>query len=137
MFAFAVLDRARRQVVLARDRYGVKPLYYAFRAASLLFASEIKALLRHPRLPAPSVDQDALLEYFTFQNFLGDRTLFAGFRLLPAGCTLTGLDVPAAASIRRYWDFRFEEPAQPSGDAEEYARRAATGSSGRRSAGSS
>ena len=121
MFAFAVLDRARRQVVLARDRYGVKPLYYAFRGGSLLFASEIKALLRHPDCRA-ELDEDALVEYFTFQNFLGDRTLFRGIQILPAGCTLTvGLDVPAAASIRRYWDFKFEEPAQPSGDAEEYA----------------
>ena len=59
MFAFAVLDRARRQVVLARDRYGVKPLYYAFRGGSLLFASEIKALLRHPDCRA-ELDEDAL-----------------------------------------------------------------------------
>src|SRR6185436_4705621 len=68
------------------------------------------------------LDEDALLEYFTFQNFLGDRTLFRGIQILPAGCTLTaGIDAPAAATMRRYCDYRCEEPAQPSGGAEEYA----------------
>jgi asparagine synthase (glutamine-hydrolysing) len=122
MFAFALYDRARREVVLARDRYGIKPLYYAIRGGSLLFASEIKALLQHPGCRA-ELDADALLEYFTFQNFLGDRTLFRGIRILPAGCTLRiGLDAPGDASIRRYWDFEFQEPATPSGNADDYAR---------------
>ena len=131
MFAFAVLDRARRQVVLARDRYGVKPLYYAFRGGSLLFASEIKALLRHPDCRA-ELDEDALLEYFTFQNFLGDRTLFRGIQILPAGCTLTvgsrragrrehpevlGLQVRGArAAVRRRRGVRARaRPALPAG----------------------
>jgi asparagine synthase (glutamine-hydrolysing) len=108
MFAFAIWDRRTRRLFLARDRYGVKPLYYAFVSGVFLFGSEIKAMLTHPRLSA-GVDIEALDEYFTFQNILSDRTLFANVRVLPAGCTMiVGPDASHAPSTKRYWDYRFD-----------------------------
>jgi asparagine synthase (glutamine-hydrolysing) len=111
MFAFAIWDRSRRRLFLARDRFGVKPLYWYLRNGAFVFASEIKAILAHPRV-SRDVCYPALNEYFTFQNVLTDATLFDGVRLLPAGCTLT-LEVREGAepTIERYWDFPF--PAEP------------------------
>src|SRR5688500_5220938 len=83
MFAFALWDAPRRRLLLARDRYGIKPLYYWQDQSRLVFGSEIKALLAHPQVTA-SVDGPALLEYFTFQNQFTDRTLFANIRMLQA-----------------------------------------------------
>ena len=108
MFAFAIWDRRTRRLFLARDRYGVKPLYYAFVGGVFLFGSEIKAMLTHPRLSA-GVDIEALDEYFTFQNILSDRTLFANVRVLPAGCTMSvGPDAAHPPRASRYWDYRFD-----------------------------
>jgi asparagine synthase (glutamine-hydrolysing) len=117
MFAFALWDAREQRLLLARDRYGIKPLYYWHQGGTLLFASEIKALLPHPLVRA-KVDRQSLLEYFTFQNLFGDRTLFDNVRMLPAGHVLT---MSAAGDVRRrqYWDFAFEEPAQ-AGDPAEY-----------------
>lgn len=84
-FAFAVWSPARRRVVLARDRFGVKPLYYFDGGSFVAFSSEIKALLTLPAVPR-GVSLEALNEYFTFQNIFTDRTLFEGIKLLPAGC---------------------------------------------------
>jgi len=109
MFAFALWDRKRQELFLARDRYGIKPLYYAKRGNTFAFGSEIKAILEHPEF-GTELDKEALVEYFTFQNFFTDRTLFAGIRILPAGCWLR---VPAGQSSDpkpvRYWDYQFEE----------------------------
>jgi asparagine synthase (glutamine-hydrolysing) len=105
MFAFAVWDNRRRNLFLARDRFGVKPLYYVQQDGLFLFASEIKALLTNPRV-STRVCPEALSEYFTFQNIFSDRTLFAGIKLLPPGCSLT---VSAASSAQitqhRFWDY--------------------------------
>ncbi len=109
MFAFALWDRKRRELMLARDRFGVKPLYYVERDGTLLFGSEVKALLAHPAARA-EMDLEALLEYMTFQNFFTDRTLFRDVRLLPAGCTMTVAAENGARRIERYWDFAFVEP---------------------------
>lgn len=111
MFAFAIWDRSRRRLFLARDRFGVKPIYWYLRNGVFVFASEVKAILAHPRV-SRDVCYPALDEYFTFQNVLTDATLFDGIRLLPAGCTLT-LEVREGAepTIERYWDFPF--PAEP------------------------
>ena len=118
MYAFALWDRTAQELILARDRYGVKPLYYALFGTTLLFASEVKALIPHPAYRA-GLDREALLEYFTFQNFFTDRTLFAGVRLLPAG---TYMRIPVGARALpapvRYWDYRFEEPSSPRTDGE-------------------
>ncbi len=110
MFACVIWDRRPQagsgRVFVARDRYGVKPLYYHATAASVIFGSEIKALLRHPSCSA-RLSLPALNEYFTFQNVFSDLTLFEGVRLLPAGCTLT-IDIGArTVDQKRYWDYRF------------------------------
>lgn len=119
MFAFAIWDAERRELFLARDRFGVKPLYYAAQGSTLLFGSEVKAILAHPDYTA-ELDREALLEYFTFQNIFTDRTLFQNVRLLPAGCHARVGPGMATPRVMRYWDFRFEEPAD-SGDEGEYA----------------
>ena len=122
MFAFALWDGRRRRLFAARDRYGVKPLYYWHRDQTFLFASEIKALIAHPQVNV-DVDRPALLEYFTFQNLLSDRTLFANVKMLPAGCTIAAS--AEGVSQRRYWDFSFVEPdrAAPLAEYEEELQR--------------
>lgn len=105
MFAFAIWDRRRRRLFLARDRYGIKPLYWYGKSGLFLFASEIKAILEHPQVTR-AVCYPALNEYFTFQNIFSDLTLFEGIRLLPPGCALTlDLDRAGGPVIRRYWDY--------------------------------
>jgi asparagine synthase (glutamine-hydrolysing) len=108
MFAFAVWDPRKRRLFAARDRYGVKPLYYVIQSGVFAFASEIKALLEHPSVNVQVCDE-ALAEYFTFQNNLGDQTLFQDVKLLPPGTTLTlDLSDNPVPRIEKYWDFRFD-----------------------------
>src|SRR5262245_41352026 len=116
MFAFAIWDKRERQLILARDRYGIKPLYYARLGDTLLFGSEIKAILAYPAYEV-QLDKEALLEYFTFQNFFTDRTLFKDIRLLPAGSYLTA-GANTLSRPKRYWDFYFSEPESPLPDQE-------------------
>jgi len=105
MFAFAIWDARRRRLLLARDRYGIKPLYWYCRDGMLIFASEVKAILTHPRV-SRRVCHEALGEYFTFQNIFSDLTLFEGVRLLPPGTLLTlELGDGATPCVRRYWDY--------------------------------
>ncbi len=115
MFALALWDRQERKLLLARDRYGVKPLYYAISDQRLIFGSEIKAILKHPAVDA-RMHLPGLLEYFTFQNFFTDGTIFSGIKILPAGCSMTIGENAATAAIRRYWDFCFEEPSNLKSD---------------------
>lgn len=116
MFAFALWDKKEKTLTLARDRYGIKPLYYTFAGNTLLFGSEIKAILAHPAYRT-NLDREALLEYFTFQNFFTDRTLFKDVRLLPAGCWMT-IGIDNKVQTHRYWDFHFAEPAHPADERE-------------------
>jgi asparagine synthase (glutamine-hydrolysing) len=104
MFAFAIWDAHRRELFLARDRFGIKPLYYALHDDRFIFASEIKSLL-HAGIPR-RVSPEALVEYFTFQNMLSDLTLFDGVKLLSAGHTLTVSE--GGLAKRRYWDLTFD-----------------------------
>jgi len=120
MFALALWDRQERRLLLARDRYGIKPLYVWRRGTTFAFASEQKALMALPAFAA-GLDRRALYEYFTFQNIFTDRTLLDGVTLLPAGHHAT-LDLagPAPELERaRYWDYDFREPERPARD-EEY-----------------
>lgn len=120
MFAFALYDRQERRLLLARDRYGVKPLYVAHQGLRFYFASEQKAILADPAFER-RLDEAALYEYFTFQNLFTDRTLLEGIEILPAGTYATlDLSRPNARIVTtRYWDYQFSEPATPA-DPREY-----------------
>ena len=112
MFAFAALDRKERTLLLARDRYGIKPLYFALQGKVFAFGSEQKAITGMPHFRR-QIDKVAMLEYFTFQNIFTDRTLLEDVKLLPAGhfarIDLTGGH--EALKLTRYWDYRFREPS--------------------------
>ena len=105
MFAFAIWDSRRRRLLLARDRLGEKPLYFAETPGGVLFASELKALLAHPDCPR-TIDQEALELYLTLDYIPSPRTIFAGVQKLPAGHIAVVQD--GRISIERYWDIPFE-----------------------------
>ena len=109
MFAFAIWDTKDRKLTIARDRFGVKPVYYTQVDGTFLFASEIKAFRGFPHFTA-QMDVGGLAEYLTFQNFFTDKTLFAGVRLLPAGCYVEVSAGREPVVPKRYWDFHFQEP---------------------------
>jgi asparagine synthase (glutamine-hydrolysing) len=109
MFAFGIWDAKERRLTIARDRFGVKPVYYTSVDGAFLFASEIKAFRGFPGFAA-RMDVGGLAEYLTFQNFFTDKTLFQGVRLLPAGCYVQIEVGKAPPEVKRYWDFHFQEP---------------------------
>ena len=101
MFAIAIWDSRRKRLVLARDRFGEKPLYYAERPDAFVFGSEIKALLTWPDMPRRP-DMAGLHDYLTFGFTLGPGTAFAGIgRLQPAHFLV--LDTGKRPHIHRYW----------------------------------
>lgn len=114
MFALAIWDRKEKSLFLARDRYGIKPLYYSEQGETFAFGSEQKAILALPDFKR-HLDKRALLEYFTFQNLFTDRTLLLDIHLLPGGhyARLNLTDRNPVLKITRYWDYRFREPDQP------------------------
>src|SRR5579883_1473489 len=103
MFAFAIWDRTRRSLFCARDRLGIKPFYYFCNGKTFAFASEIKALLKHPEI-STEFNRDSLPEYLTFGYTSGEQTLFTGIRkLMPGHILRIGLD-DFSPSIRQYWE---------------------------------
>ena len=124
MFAFAIWDERRGELFLARDRLGIKPLYYARRAdGGLVFASEIKGILAYGGI-RPSLNLSALPDYLANHAPSGEETMFAGIRRLLPGHTLTWRD--GQVKIEQYWDVTFEPEASGRSDAdyvEEYSER--------------
>ncbi|MFA6321527.1 MAG: asparagine synthase (glutamine-hydrolyzing) [Candidatus Omnitrophota bacterium] len=113
MFAFAIWDNIKKELFLARDRYGIKPLYHWSDGNVFLFASEIKSFLKHPQFTA-AVDHEVLLEYFTFQNTFDYKTLFKGVSLLPPGHSARiAVAGNGRIDIKKYWDFHFQENTKP------------------------
>jgi asparagine synthase (glutamine-hydrolysing) len=106
MFAFAIWDARDESLLLARDRLGIKPLYYADTPAGFAFASEIKALLAVPGL-ARSVDAAALDQFMTFLWTPDPVTLFRGIYKLPPAHALVYRD--GQAEVFEYWDLKFDE----------------------------
>ena len=84
MFAFAIWDKKNQKLFLARDRYGIKPLYYYKTNQTIVFGSEIKAIIQSG-LCRSLLDKEALVEYLTFQNFFTDKTLFKNVKMLLPG----------------------------------------------------
>jgi asparagine synthase (glutamine-hydrolysing) len=105
MFAFAVWDDTRRSLFVARDRLGIKPLYYAWDGRTFLFGSELKAILQHPTMRR-DIDPAALDDYFTFNYIPAPKSIFAAIRKLRPAHTLL---VSAAGVVEReYWDLVFD-----------------------------
>lgn len=104
MFAFAIWDEKKNKLFCARDRFGIKPLYYLIRNNTFYFASEIKTLL--PFIDSIDTDLGALREYLTFQFTIGENTLFKGIKQLLPGYSLiadrNGLE------IEKYWEVYYE-----------------------------
>jgi len=115
MFAFALWDARRGELVLARDRLGKKPLYYAASSEGLVFASEIKAILANPGCPA-EVDPLAVREYLAFGYVAGPRTMFRNVACVPPGHW--GVWRDGQLALHRYWDVA---PADGSAIADEAA----------------
>jgi asparagine synthase (glutamine-hydrolysing) len=109
MFAFAIWDKRSRELLLARDRFGVKPLYYVHAPdGTLYFASEIKALVAAGAV-RPSLNLAAFPDYLANHGTCGDDTLFEGVKRLPPGHTLTWRN--GAISIERFWSLSFNPAA--------------------------
>ena len=112
MFAFAFYDDVKKLLLLARDRYGIKPLYYSITGSHFIFGSEQKAIQSHPEFKS-KIDKEALVEYFTFQNIFTEKTLQSNIKILPPGNFLeinTDKKSHSNSRKRQYWDFHFKEP---------------------------
>jgi asparagine synthase (glutamine-hydrolysing) len=105
MFAFAIWDRTRGQVMLARDRVGKKPLYYRHDGLRLWFASEARAILADPDVPI-EIDAQAIRTYLTLGYIAGAESAFAGLRRLPPAC-IAVID-RSGIRVERYWTLAYE-----------------------------
>jgi asparagine synthase (glutamine-hydrolysing) len=117
MFAIALWDEKKRSLLLARDRVGIKPLYYLDTGRSLLFASEIKAILADPEA-SPEIDLAGVDRFLTYHYMPGDLTLLKGVKKLPPGhfMTVAGGEI----AIHQYWDLHFAESTRER-NAKEYS----------------
>jgi asparagine synthase (glutamine-hydrolysing) len=110
MFAFALWDAREQSILLARDRLGKKPLYYARVDRGLCFGSEVKVLFEHPEVPK-RVDRHRIPTFLAYRYVPGQETLFAGIECVPPASWLLvssrGIGAP-----HRYWDSSFEEPPE-------------------------
>jgi asparagine synthase (glutamine-hydrolysing) len=109
MFGFAIWDRRQHRLLVARDRLGVKPIYYYQGDGFLAFASEVKALLQLPSVPR-EIDEEALSQYLTLRYVPGPRTMFRGIRKLQPGHRL--VVEGGRVRIERYWDVAFRAEAR-------------------------
>ena len=108
MFAIGAWNVEEKKLYLSRDRYGIKPLYYWFNDETLVFASEIKAIIKHPDYKI-GVDLDALNEYFTFQNIFSYNTLFKGIYMLPPANTVLIESDSKSIKHNSWWDYDFSK----------------------------
>jgi asparagine synthase (glutamine-hydrolysing) len=107
MFAFAIWDRSRRSLFIARDRLGIKPLYYRHQDDTFLFGSEIKTILNYPHV-RPEFNRGTLAEYLAFGYIAGEETMYAGINKLLPGHTLILEEDKRALQIEPYWDLNIQ-----------------------------
>jgi len=110
MFAFALWDKRKQKLLLARDRFGEKPLYYGVFDGKLIFASEPKVLLENPAVKA-EINLDALRQYLSFDYVPAPRSIYKGISKLPAAHLLT-LE-KGEIKTRRYWNLSFHKNGNP------------------------
>ena len=121
MFAFALWDSRRRRLLIARDRFGEKPLYWGVFDKTLLFASEPKVLLAHPAV-RPSLNLQALRQYLSFDYVPAPLSIYEGINKLPAAHKLT-LEA-GRVNVERYWRLNYEtkQPVPSEREAAEHLR---------------
>src|SRR5438309_8100557 len=119
-YAIALWDAEQRRLVLARDRAGVKPLYFYQHDGRFIFASEIKAILQHPTV-TPEVNEEALYHYLAFLTTPDPQTLFRGIQKIPAG-HMQVIDRGGEARMTQYWDALQPESATPASEEEHQQR---------------
>lgn len=107
MFAFAVYDRQTRDLLLARDRLGKKPLYWYRDRGRLIFASEVKAIVEDPTVPR-AIEPTAVVDFFAYNYVPGPGTILQGINKLPAGHLMVVQG--SAMEIKEYWDVDFGHP---------------------------
>ena len=105
-FAFAFWNKQDGSILLARDRYGIKPLYYMELSNNYIFSSEIKGILCHPEVRL-DLNKSGLIEYMTFQNFITDETLIKNINIINPGSILE--IKKNGIRKKKYWDFNFSE----------------------------
>src|ERR1700680_3717950 len=118
MFAFAIWNRNTKTIFIARDRLGIKPLYYKLTPERLLFGSEIKAVLAHGGIQ-PEFNRAALPGDLAFGYFLGGGGFYAGIRKLLPGHTMT-IGPNGKAAIRQYWDLDTSKTHNSGGENDNY-----------------
>ena len=123
MFAIGIWDEPRRRLFLARDRVGVKPLYFTWTGGDFLFASEIKALLAHPAV-TPALELGGLYHYLSFLTTPAPLTMFKGVYKMPAGHRAS-IDASGVFKVERYWDAFPVEGITPSSSADLQSRTSA------------
>ncbi|MDR6874171.1 asparagine synthase (glutamine-hydrolyzing) [Bosea sp. BE125] len=121
MFAFALLDRRTSRLILARDRFGEKPLFYASGSGGTVFASELSAILAHPDYTAAPMDPAAIRKYLAYGFFPAPLTPYRRIAKLPQGHVLE-VDIKTHETrLHRYWRFAIEAEAAPAGSPESWA----------------
>ena len=113
MFAFAIYDKQKKTVFLARDRLGIKPLYYSLIDGVLVFGSEMKVILQHPKF-VRSANLEAISSYLTFRYPQGDTPVFKGMKRLTPGHTMK-VD-SSGISIKKYWEIPFFDNKEDLGE---------------------
>jgi asparagine synthase (glutamine-hydrolysing) len=110
MFGIAIVDLKKNRLLLARDRLGIKPIYYFHKGGKIIFASEIKAIIEDPTVPR-RLNRQALYDYLGFEFVPAPETMFEDIYKLPAGHTL--LWENGRAEVKPYWDLTYPSPGTP------------------------
>lgn len=117
MFALAIWDARRRRLFIARDRLGIKPIYFTHSDGRLIFASEIKAILQHPSVEV-GMDPEALTNFLSLKYVPAPQTMFKGIYALPPGCSLTCS--VSGIRVHRYWDLSLANESSSQDHREEF-----------------
>lgn len=111
MFGFAIWDRSKQQLFIARDHFGIKPVYYFYDQDMFVFGSEIKSLLTVPGMPR-DLNMNGLYNYLTFQYVPDPETMYSGIYKLPPGHSIT-IPFQGSPKLRKYWDPMFAPVDRP------------------------